>query len=410
MLTGIRVLDLTRLLAGPYCTWLMSEMGAEVTKVEPPAGEDGRSFGPPFLRGEAAMFMAVNRGKHGVAVDVTAEPGRQVLLDLARHSDVIVHNYRPDFVRRARLDYESFAEKNPRIVYCGITAFSETGPYADKPALDPIIQALGGAMLVSGEEGQAPVRIGIPIVDISTGMFAATSVLGALYQRDRTGAGQKIEVSLFDSLVNLQLPKIMEYFALDDRQPERTVDSSMAAPSRCFVGKDGRYFALSIFNNRFFARLCAAIDLPDLPDVPKYRDNADRVAHRAELAEALQRRFREKDAAEWVSILESADIPVGLVNDYPDLFADPALRSRPVHLNAEHPDGGDFPAIGLPFTATGAPERPGLRTPRVGEHTRDALRSLGYPPATIDRLVAQGVIRCDDTQTGESATSKRKPR
>ena len=395
------MLDLTRLLAGPYCTLLLADMGAEVTKVEPTAGEDGRSFGPPFLRGEAAMFLAVNRGKRGIAVDVTSEPGRQVLLDLARHSDVVVHNYRPDFIRRARLDYESFAAVNPRIVYCGITAYGETGPYADKPALDPIIQAVGGAMLVSGEEGQDPVRIGIPIVDSSTGMFAAISVLGALYQRDRSGVGQKIDVSLFDSLINLQLPKIMEYFALGEHQPARTVESSMAAPSRYFVGKDGAHFALSIFNNKFFSRLCAAIDLPDLPDNPAFRENADRVAHRGELAELLQRRFGEKDAAEWVRILESADIPVGLVNGYPELFADPALRSRPVHLNAEHPDGGVYPAIGLPFTATGAPEQPGLRTPRVGEDTRGVLRSLDYPSATIDRLVAQGVIRCDDdTQTG----------
>jgi crotonobetainyl-CoA:carnitine CoA-transferase CaiB-like acyl-CoA transferase len=388
VLSGITVLDLSRLIAGPYSAMVLADLGARVIKVEAITGEDGRHFGPPFYDESSVTFMACNRGKESIALDLRTVEGKAILARLIAQAQVLVHNFRPDFTGRYGLAYDNVKAINPEIIYYAITAFGESGPARLKPAVDSVIQGLAGGFFASGEETDPPIRGGLPIVDVASGMCGAVGVLAAIMHWQKTGQGQRVELALIDTMFNLMTSKIGE-FAITGRAPAREVNLPIAVPSRHFQGSDGNYFSVSIVNESAFKRFCQVIGRPAWLDDPRYAKNAARVENRRALLSELEAVFAAQPAAHWVSRFDAADIPCGPVNTVPQAMADPLLAGR----FSAHPDMPGLPVIGFPAQlASGmwrVDEMP--PPPRLGEHTKGILSALGYTPAEVAALVAEGV-------------------
>ena len=391
---GVRVLDLSRMLAGPYGSMLLADMGAEVIKVEEPDGGDPmRVMGPPFLPdGESAYFLAINRNKKSLALDLTKPEGREVFLDLAVEADVVWENFRPGVMERLGLAYAALTAVNPRLVMCSISAYGQDGPYRDWPAFDLALQAMGGAMSVTGEDGGRPVRMGLPMGDLAGGMFGAFAVAGALFRRERTGHGAHVDLSLLDCQVSL-LTYMAQYFWADGRVP-RPLGSGHASvvPYGALATRDG-HLIVAIFAEKFWAGFCQAIERPEWARDARFAANRDRVGNREALMHLIEAVFRERPTAEWLTRLHAAGVPAAPILSVDRVLADPQVRHRHMVVELEHPRHGVLPTLGTPIKVDGALEAPLAPPARLGEHTDAVLRDLlKYPAERVAALRREGVI------------------
>ena len=363
-LRGVRILDLTRMLAGPYATMLLADMGAEVIKVEDSAGDPMRRMGPPFESdGRSAYFMAVNRNKKSVVLDLRGEPDRDRFLMLTRTADAVIDNFRAGVMERLRLTPAHFRAVKPDLVTCSMTAFGSDGPYRDLPAYDVVLQAMGGGMSITGEPGGAPTRSGIPIGDLAGGSFAALAVCAALLRRERTGEGEHVDLSLLDVQVSL-LTYVAQYYLTDGRVPGPVGSGHQSVvPYQAFATGDG-HVVIAVFGDGFWPPLCRALDLDELVD--RYPDNASRYAHREEVVDCLQRRLRERTTDEWVQALREAGVPSGPVNTVDRVLSDPQVRYRGMVVS-----DGERELLGNPIK-TGAPDA-FSPAPALGQHNAEIL-------------------------------------
>lgn len=391
-LTGIRVLDLTRVLAGPYATALLADMGADVLKVERPGDGDETRHLAPVREGESHYFMAINRNKRGMAVDMKTPAGRELVLDLARRSDVCIENFRPGVTGRLGLDYEAVKAVRPDIVYCSISAYGQTGPYAGRSAFDVAIQAMGGAMSVTGEPGGRPLRMGLPMADLSTGLFAALGILAAIVERQRTGRGQLVDVSMMDSMVGLLTQYAGRYFMTGEDVPPVGSGHPSVAPYGAYETADG-HIVIANLGEAFWPKIALAIGRADLAEDPRFRTNADRVRRLAELDALVTAETRKRTTAEWEAVFEAGDVPHAPVLKVSQVLSHPQVRARQMVTEVEHAKLGRVPVTGRSVRFEAQAGERMRAAPVLGQHTDEVLREvLGYGQARIDELRASGVI------------------
>ncbi len=374
-LHGIRVLDLSRVLAGPYCTMVLGDLGADVIKVEPPDGDETRAWGPPFAEGESAYYLCINRNKRSMTVNLKADEGRAILRELALKSDVLVENFRPGTLARYGLDYKTLRPDHPRLVYCSISGFGQTGPLRNLPGYDFMIQAMGGIMSVTGDPDGEPMKVGVAVADLFAGQNAVIAILAALQARERTGEGQYVDIALFDSQLSW-LANVASNFLISGNLPKRYGNAHPnIVPYQVFEAADG-WFALAVGNDKQFARLCDVIGQPEWSSGERYSTNAARVANRDELIALLKPSFALRRVDEWLSLLENAEIPCGPINDLDKVFANPQVAAREMLVTMKHPTIGDLPLVGSPLKFSATPVEYRLPPPRLGEHTDDILRDV----------------------------------
>jgi len=380
LFAGVRVLDLSRMLAGPYGSMLMADLGAEVIKIEEPDGGDPmRRMGPPFLPdGESAYFLSINRNKKSVALDLTQPAGRDVFMDLVRVADVVWDNFRPGILERLGCDHARLRAINKRLICCSISAFGQEGPYRDWPAFDLALQAMGGGMSITGEEGRAPVRMGLPIGDLAGGMFGAFAVAGALFRRERTGEGALVDLSLLDCQVSL-LTYLAQYFWTDGKVPGPMGSGhSSVVPYQALPAADG-HLVVAVFAEKFWGAFCDAIDRSDLSRDARFDTNARRVAHRDALIPVLEALFRTRPAHEWLERLHAHGVPAAPINRLDQVLGDPQVRQREMVVTMEHPRHGRLATLGGPVKVDGQLRAEVTPAPRLGEHTNTVLTELlGY--------------------------------
>jgi crotonobetainyl-CoA:carnitine CoA-transferase CaiB-like acyl-CoA transferase len=391
-LDGVRVLDLTSSLAGPYCTLILAGLGADVIKVERPGiGDDTRAWGPPFWDGVSAMYLAMNAGKRSIAIDLKAPDGVEAILRIAESADVFVQNLRPGAAERLGLGFEQVSRRSPRVVYCSITAFGASGPLADRRGYDPLMQAAAGIMSLTGEPGRPPVRAGVSVVDQSTGAWAALAIVAALGDRERHATAQLVETSLYETAVNW-LPYQLAGYLASGRVPG-PLGSGLAviAPYEAFATRDGLVM-IAAANDRLFASLCEALELPELPADSRFRSNPDRVENRAALGEAIAERVQDMPSAELLERLGRAGVPAAPVQDVSEVVAHPQTEALGLLQQLPHEQVRDLRLVALPMSLGG--ERLGHRLPppACGEHTVAILLDAGYSEGEVDGLRARGVV------------------
>ncbi len=392
-LAGIRVLDLSRVLAGPFCTMLLADYGAEVIKVEAPGrGDDTRHWGPPWAGGESAYFLAVNRNKRSLTLNLKHEEGRRILRELVARSDVLIENFKVGTTRRLGLDYESLRPLNPGLIYCSITGYGQTGPYRDRPGYDFVIQAEGGIMSITGPAEGEPHKVGVAIVDITAGLFAATAILAALHHRERTGEGQYIDVALLDAQV-AWLANVAQNYLVSGETPRRYGNAHPnIVPYEVFPTADG-YIAVGIGNDRQYRRFCQVAGRMDLWEDERFQTNPGRVEHREELVPRLQALFRTRPTAAWLELLHEAKIPAGPINDVAQVLNDPHVLARGMVQTVDHPTAGTIRLVGPVAKLSATPAAIRRPPPLLGQHTEEILTGLlGYDEKAVAHLRAEGVI------------------
>ena len=399
-LEDLMVLDISRALAGPYCCMMLGDLGADVIKVElPEKGDESRNWGPPFVGdpyatypGESTYFMAINRNKRGVTINLKSREGQEIIKRLAGECDVLVENYRTGTLEKMGLGYEDLHALNPRLIYCSISGYGRNGPYAARPGYDFVIQAEGGIMGVTGPEEGPPYRVGISIVDLTTGIFASTAILAALHLRELTGEGQLIDISLLDTSVAL-LANVASNYLVGGVEPSRMGNAHFnIAPYEVFRARD-RWFTLGAANPRQWEMLCEVVGKPELKTDPRFLTNQDRVANRAALAKILNDAFAKCDAQEWLVKLQEADIPSGPINTIQDVFNHPQAGEREFEVEIEHPTAGPVSLPGFPYKMSQTPAKLHRPPPLLGEHTEEVLvELLGYSKEKVALLKEQKVI------------------
>lgn len=391
-LSGVKVVDLTRVMTGPYATMLLGDMGADVVKIEQPGkGDDTRAWGPPWVGDQSAYYLSVNRNKRSVTLNLKQEAARRVLWSLIESADVVVENFSPGTAARLGFGYEAVRARRPAIVYCSISGFGQEGPEHDRVAYDQIIQGMSGLMSVTGFEDGPPTRYGVPIADISAGMFAAFAIVSALFSRERSGQGQYIDTSMLGSMVGLLTYQAGIYFATG-QAPVRTGNAHpIVAPYQTFRSADG-YVNIACGNDAIFGRLCAAIGLERLLDDPRFGDNAGRIRHRAELAEELESALTQYPTAEIVARLDAASVPCGPIYSVPQVFANPQAEYYRLRQQVPHPSLGQVDQTGFPYRLSRTPCEIRLAPPLLGQHTEEVLGELGLDQDEIRRMRAEGAI------------------
>lgn len=392
-LSDVLVLDFSRVLAGPYCTMLLSDLGAEVIKVEQPGRGDGtRDWGPPWIGGESAYFLSVNRNKRSLTLDLASSRGPEIARSLAERADVVVENFTPGTMERFGLGYEELSGDSPGLVYCSITGYGQTGPARDLPGYDSMIQAEGGIMSVTGPADGEPTKVGVAIVDVTAGLFAAHAILAALRHRDRTGEGQRVDVALLDSQLGWLVNVAQNHFATGEPPARYGNAHPNIVPYETFRAADG-HVALAVGTDGQFARFCRAVGRPDLSEDERYRTNAGRVEHRDELVPALRELFPERTVAEWVELLAEARVPASPVNDVPTALALPQVRSRGMVREVEHPTAGPIRLVGPVPRLSRTPARIRSAPPTLGADSHGVLEEhLGLSREEIRELEEESVI------------------
>lgn len=376
-LENIKILDLSRVLAGPYCTMILGDLGAEVIKVEAPGGSDEtRKWGPPFQNGVSAYYLCANRNKKSITLDLKSEKGHEAIKELVRESDVIINNFKTGTMQRLGLDYETLADINPGIVYCSITGFGETGPYKDMPGYDFIIQAMSGLMSITGDSESGPQKVGVAITDILTGLYACIGIQGALLERTQSGKGQKLDLSLYDSAVSA-LVNVGSNYLMAGKIPEALGNQhANIVPYQTFDTKDGQ-MVIAVGNDHQFQRLCNILEKPEYASDERFRTNPDRVASRDDLIPLLQKAFVTKSTAYWQEKCHENNIPCGPIQTIDEVANDPQLNERNMFVDASHPTAGDIRMIGSPLKFSRTPANVRRHPPDAGEHTNDILEQLG---------------------------------
>jgi len=378
---------------------LLADMGADVIKIEQPGkGDDTRAWGPPYLGDQSGYYLAVNRNKRGIAIDLKSDAGRQIALDLVRNADVVVENFRVGVMEKLGLGYDELRAIKPDLIYCSISGFGRSGPYSSRPGYDLIAEAMSGFMSVTGEPEGVGMRAGVAIGDVTTGMMASNMILAALLHRERTGEGQLVEAALLDTIVGWLINANLYYLITGENQPRTGNAHALVVPYQEFQAAD-LPMIITAGNDRLFAALCATIDRPDLPEDPRFRTNSDRIANRAELADLIEAELARKPAAEWAELLEAAGVPSAPINTMAEVFADPHVLARQMLVEVEHATLGSIQLPGVPmkFSATDAAVR--SAPPVLGQHTREVLRErCNMDDAAIDELAAAGVVELWDPQ------------
>jgi crotonobetainyl-CoA:carnitine CoA-transferase CaiB-like acyl-CoA transferase len=383
-LEGIHVLDAASMMAGPYCATLLGDMGADVIKLEPPNGDETRRIGP--RKGtESGVFVGVNRNKRSVALDLRTDAGKKVLAELVQWADVVVDNLRPAARAKLGLDHQTLSAANPRIVSVSLSSFGADGPYAGRPGIDPVAQALSGLMAVTGFSDRGPVKAGPPVGDGVASLLAAFGAMSALWARERTGLGQQVDVSLIDGLIHIQAPYTGQYFLLGTQQPRTGNSIGWYAPYNAYVCADGGWVHVACYNDKFFRNLCAALERPELARDPRFLANDDRLAHRGELDAIIAGFLVTLPRQEALERLWAHDVIVGPVNDYDDVFADPQVIHNGMVVDVEH-HTGPLRVTGVPVHLSDTPGSVRLPPPGLGEHTEQILDELGFSAEFVARL------------------------
>jgi len=390
-LENVKVVDLTRTLAGPFCTMMLGDMGADVVKIEEPErGDETRSW-TPFWNDVSTQFLSFNRNKRSLGVNLKEKEGIDIVLGLAAKADVMVESFRTGALDRMGLGYEAVRQLNPRIVYCSVSGYGRTGPLADKPGYDLIIQAYSGLMNLTGEPDGLPLRVGFSLVDLFTGMMAYGCILTALRYRDHTGEGQWIDASLLDGQVATLSYHATGYLATGNEPQRLGSGHPSLVPYQSFPTSDG-FFILGCANQGLWERMCHAIGQPDLPQDPRFTSNTDRVANRSECVEVLSEVFRTKSTEHWVAVMTDAGIPCGPINRVSQVVNDPQVLSRNMLVEIPHPEVPDLKVPGSPLKLTATPPTIRQHPPLLGQHNEEILTAAGYNPEQISQLRNKGVI------------------
>jgi crotonobetainyl-CoA:carnitine CoA-transferase CaiB-like acyl-CoA transferase len=393
-LDNIVVLDLSRILAGPYSTQILADLGATVWKIESPWGDDTRKWGPPFQETESSYFLSANRGKKSLIVNLRDERGQAIIRQMAQKADVLVENFKSGDLARYGLDYDALAEINPRLVYASVTGFGQTGPRAAEPGYDAALQGMTGIMSVSGEADGPPTKVGVAWIDILTGLNTTIGILTALHERHSSGLGQRVDVSLFDSGIAAMANLAQSYLATGVAPGRIGTAHPQIAPYQAFEASDG-YFMLAVGNDNQFRRVCDALELPELPDDPRYADNAGRVENRDELIKLYSDVFSTNTRDHWIELIGGIGVTITPVNTLADIFEEPQAVARKSLWDMDHPTIGKIQVIGSALQhLSRTPAAPSTPPPLLGEHTREVLgEALGIPEDEIAELFESGVVK-----------------
>jgi len=392
-LDGLTIIDLTRVLSGPYCTMLLADMGARVIKIEQPGrGDDTRGWGPPFLGTESAYFLSINRNKESLTLDLKSDDGRALLFRLLERADVVVENFRPGTMQRLGVDYDALRVRYPALIYCSISGFGQTGPRRDHPGYDAVMQGEGGLMSITGEQHGPPLRLGVAISDIVSGMFAAQGITMALLARAKTGRGQHVDVGMLDATAALLTYQAAIYFATGTSPTRLGNRHPTIVPYESFPAADGD-LVIAVGNDQLWRSFCGAVGLDAIADDPRFATNRARVSHYDELKPLIDARLRTRSRADWIEQLTAAGVPCGSVRAVGDVLGDPQLEARDMIAVVEHATLGSLRMLGVPIKLSDTPGRVRLAPPALGEHTDSILqRDLGISALEIARLKALQVI------------------
>jgi crotonobetainyl-CoA:carnitine CoA-transferase CaiB-like acyl-CoA transferase len=393
-LDGLKVIDLSHIMAGPACSMLLADMGADVVKVEKiPGGDDARRMVPPTVAEESAAYLIMNRNKRGIALNLKTGAGRAVLARLLKDADVLIENYRRGTMEKMGFGYEALHKLNPKLIYCSISGFGRTGPYADRGGFDLVAQGMSGLMSITGERpGCPPMKAGAPVTDITAGILACVGVLAALHSRESTGQGQMVDTSLFEAGITHTYWHSAICFATGQAPGPMGSAHPLNAPYQAFPASDG-WITVGAANQENWLRLLEALEAPELGDDPRFANNADRMLNLSALTAALTPLFQLRSLAEWLRRLEECGVPAGPVLDIAQMHADPQALAREMIVETTHPTAGQVKAIGLPIKFSDTPGGVRKPAPVLGQHTREVLRELGISDSEIDQMAAQGAVQ-----------------
>lgn len=392
-LDGIRVLDLSRILSGPFATMVLADLGADVIKVENTgAGDDTRAWGPPFQGDDAAYYHSINRNKRAMSLDLKSDRGREIAQRLADGADVVVENFRPGVADRLGLGYEELSARNPGLVYASVSGYGQTGPYAGKPGYDAIAQALSGIMSITGQPDGEPVRAGTSIADLGAGMWSVIGILAALHARRDTGRGQRVDVSLLDGQISWLTYVAGGYFATGDVPRRYGSAHPTIVPYQALRASDG-HVMVAVGNDGLWRKFTAAIERPELADDPRFVTSADRVVHRDELIPLLEEHLKTRTGTEWAELLDAAGVPAGPINTVDAALAHPQVLARDMIAEVDHPVAGPLKVLGSPVKLSERPTTIRTAPPTLGQHTDEVLGSLGIGADEVAALRAEGVVR-----------------
>jgi crotonobetainyl-CoA:carnitine CoA-transferase CaiB-like acyl-CoA transferase len=390
-LEGIRVLDLTQIMAGPFCAMLLADLGAEVIKIENPrGGDDSRRMAPPYYNGESAAFMAMNRNKYGIAVDIRTPVGKQVLWRFIESADVLVENFRPGTMARLGFGYEEVHARYPKLVYCSISGFGQTGPYRERGGFDLVAQAMSGMLSITGSL-EEPAKVGVPVSDLNAGLYASHAILAALLSRVRTGEGQLVDTSLFEAALAYTIWESNEYWATGMAPRRLGTAHRLAAPYQVFATANG-WIAIGAANQRNWELLARAMGRSDLLQNAAFATNADRMANLAQLVETLTATLKTRATEEWLRVFDEAGVPCGPVLTLDEVYQHPQVKARAMDIEVQHPIAGHTHTIGFPVKYSSTPGQMYRPAPVLGQHTFALLESLGYSPEQCCQLETDGII------------------
>lgn len=391
-LDGIRIIDFSKALAGPYCTMLLADMGAEVIKVEMPgSGDDSRGWGPPFIEGESAYFLSINRNKKSITLNLKDDKAKEIALKIIEKADIVLESNRPGVMTKLGLDYETVKKINSGIIYCSISGFGQTGPYSKRPGFDQVIQGYGGIMGLTGEKGGGPLKVGIAVTDIATGMFAATGILTALFHRERTGQGQHVDASMLDGQVSWLTYQAGRYLA-SGNVPQRLGSAHpLIVPYQDFEASDG-FINIAAGNDNLWKKFCEVTDLSDIVNDPKFATNPKRVENRDEVVAIVSKKIKTKTMQEWLDILNDAGVPCGPIYTVDQIFKDPQVLAREMLVDIDHPKCGRIQVTGSPIKLSETPAEITTHPPMLGEHNSSILQEFGFSEEEITKLKEDKVI------------------